>query len=156
MKFRWLVNADLICWTNWRDARLNWRPRKQSPWNWSENSRWEWSPTDFPTSKYHLTCNQYDYCFVQSYIELPDPEIKFSCQNEEEMDDNGQIVRGVFAIRQRLSVILQGGQALITFEEQRGMYDLLPLETKFNFNLMKLKWLFLVGMGSKQYLFYNI
>ncbi|KAM9347746.1 N-myc-interactor [Symphorus nematophorus] len=53
-------------------------------------------------------------------VQIADTEIKFSGQNKEEQEDDGQTdqIRGVFAISQRPSVLLQGGQALITFEEE--------------------------------------
>ncbi len=62
---------------------------------------------------------------VQIYAQIPDTEVKFRAQNKEEREDDSQPIRGVFAISQRPTVLLQGGQALITFEEQNGTHDII-------------------------------
>lgn len=51
---------------------------------------------------------------------IPDTEVRFSGQNKEDTEDDRQPIRGVFAITQRPTVLLQGGQALLTFEEEKG------------------------------------
>ncbi|XP_062288402.1 N-myc-interactor isoform X1 [Scomber scombrus] len=61
------------------------------------------------------------------YAQIPDTEVKFTCQNKEESDDNNQPIREVFAISQRPTVLLQGGQALITFEEEKVASQILQL-----------------------------
>lgn len=53
------------------------------------------------------------------YAQIPDTEVKFSAQNKEEREDDNQPIRGVFAISQRPTVLLQNGQALVTFEEEK-------------------------------------
>lgn len=57
------------------------------------------------------------------YAKIPDTEVKFlNCikeKGEREEDDSSQSIRGVFTISQRTAVLLQGGQALITFEEEK-------------------------------------
>ncbi|XP_058510737.1 N-myc-interactor [Solea solea] len=47
-----------------------------------------------------------------------DTEVKFVAEHEENNDDDSHLIRGVFDISQTPSVLLQGGQALITFEEK--------------------------------------
>ncbi|KAI3355944.1 hypothetical protein L3Q82_004495 [Scortum barcoo] len=59
--------------------------------------------------------------------QIPDTEVKFSAQNKEEKEDNSQQIRGVFAISQRPTVLLQGGQALITFEEEKVASQILKI-----------------------------
>lgn len=61
------------------------------------------------------------------YAQIPDTEVKFTCQNKEESDDNSQSIREVFAISQRPTVPLQGGQALITFEEEKVTSQILKI-----------------------------
>lgn len=51
-------------------------------------------------------------------IHIPDKEVKFWGVNEDEKDNDSQQIKGVFAISQRSNMLLQGGQALITFEEE--------------------------------------
>nr|XP_040057196.1 N-myc-interactor isoform X1 [Gasterosteus aculeatus aculeatus] len=53
------------------------------------------------------------------YTQVPDTEVEFKAQSKEERDENSQPIRGVFTIGQRPTVPLQGGQALITFEEEK-------------------------------------
>ncbi|KAL6101070.1 nmi [Pungitius sinensis] len=53
------------------------------------------------------------------YTQVPDTGVEFKAQIKEEMDENSQPIRGVFTISQRPTVPLQGGQALITFEEEK-------------------------------------
>ncbi|XP_034417274.1 N-myc-interactor [Cyclopterus lumpus] len=53
------------------------------------------------------------------YAQIPETEVEFRAQSKEEREDNSQPIRGVFGISQRPTVLLQGGQALITFEEEK-------------------------------------
>lgn len=57
---------------------------------------------------------------LQIHAEIPGTEVKFTHPMEEENDSSSQTIRGVFSISQRPSILLQGGQALITFEEENG------------------------------------
>lgn len=66
---------------------------------------------------------------VQIYAQIPDTEVKFKAESKEELEDDGQPIRGVFAISQRPFVLLQGGQALITFEEERGTHDVIMISS---------------------------
>nr|XP_020462298.1 N-myc-interactor [Monopterus albus] len=61
------------------------------------------------------------------FAQIPDTEVKFSTQHKEESDDDGQPIRGVFTITQKASVLLQGGQALITFEEEKVASQILKI-----------------------------
>ncbi|XP_041806380.1 N-myc-interactor [Chelmon rostratus] len=60
-------------------------------------------------------------------VQIPDTEVKFRGQNEDERVDDSHIISGVFAISQRPTVLLQGGQALITFEEERVASQILKV-----------------------------
>ncbi|XP_072253906.1 N-myc-interactor [Leuresthes tenuis] len=54
--------------------------------------------------------------------QIPDTEVRFVAQNgevREEVDGSSQPIRGVFTISQIPAVLLQGGQALLTFEEDK-------------------------------------
>ncbi|GAA6219742.1 N-myc-interactor-like [Lates japonicus] len=59
--------------------------------------------------------------------QIPDTEVRFSAQDKEESDDDSQLIRGVFTISQRPTVLLQGGQALITFEEDKVASQILKI-----------------------------
>ncbi|XP_035030744.1 N-myc-interactor [Hippoglossus stenolepis] len=61
------------------------------------------------------------------YAQIPDTEVRFSAQEKEESDDGSQPIRGVFIISQRSTVPLQGGQALITFEEEKVASQILKM-----------------------------
>ncbi|XP_054470939.1 N-myc-interactor isoform X2 [Anoplopoma fimbria] len=61
------------------------------------------------------------------YAQIPDTEVEFRAQSKEEKDDNSELIRGVFAISQRPNVLLQGGQALITFEEEKVAFQILKI-----------------------------
>ncbi|XP_078119189.1 N-myc-interactor [Sander vitreus] len=61
------------------------------------------------------------------YAQIPDTEVKFSGPVEEEADGDSQPIRAVFVISQRASVLLHGGQALITFEEERVASQVLKI-----------------------------
>ncbi|XP_056244880.1 N-myc-interactor [Seriola aureovittata] len=61
------------------------------------------------------------------YALIPDTEVRFTTQDTEETDDNSQPIRGVFTISQRSTVFLQGGQALITFEEEKVASQILKI-----------------------------
>lgn len=60
---------------------------------------------------------------VQIHIEIPHTKVNFRSQNKEERIDNSQLIRGMFAISQRPSMLLQGQHALITFEEKKGTHE---------------------------------
>ncbi|XP_051259277.1 N-myc-interactor isoform X1 [Dicentrarchus labrax] len=64
---------------------------------------------------------------VQIYVQIPDTEVKFIAENKGETGDDCQPIRGVFAIHQRPTVLLQGGQALITFEEEKVASQILKI-----------------------------
>ncbi|XP_047227601.1 N-myc-interactor [Girardinichthys multiradiatus] len=62
------------------------------------------------------------------YAQIPNTDVKFlTCikEEKEERDDSCQSIRGVFTISQRTAVLLQGGQALITFEEEKVAHQIL-------------------------------
>ncbi|KAA8578511.1 hypothetical protein FQN60_012563 [Etheostoma spectabile] len=61
------------------------------------------------------------------YAQIPDTEVKFSAPVEEEVDGDSQPIRGVFAISQKAGVLLHGGQALITFEEEKVASQVLKI-----------------------------
>ncbi|XP_070694834.1 N-myc-interactor isoform X2 [Pempheris klunzingeri] len=61
------------------------------------------------------------------HAQIPDTEVEFRAQIEEEREDDSQSIRGVFAISQRPTVLLGGGQALITFEEEKVASQLLKI-----------------------------
>uniref|UniRef100_A0A8C9YQ44 NID domain-containing protein n=1 Tax=Sander lucioperca TaxID=283035 RepID=A0A8C9YQ44_SANLU len=61
------------------------------------------------------------------YAQIPDTEVKFSDPVEEEEDGDSQPIRAVFAISQRAGVLLHGGQALITFEEEKVASQVLKI-----------------------------
>ncbi|XP_029315544.1 N-myc-interactor isoform X2 [Cottoperca gobio] len=61
------------------------------------------------------------------YAQIPDTDVKFRAQWKEGRDDDSQPIRGVFAISQRPTVFLQGGQALITFEEEKVASQILKI-----------------------------
>ncbi|MEQ2179292.1 hypothetical protein GOODEAATRI_023272 [Goodea atripinnis] len=68
------------------------------------------------------------------YAQIPNTDVKFhTCIKEEtvERDDSCQSIRGVFTISQRTAVLLQGGQALITFEEEKGKQDVIAVVYTF-------------------------
>ncbi|XP_010878232.2 N-myc-interactor [Esox lucius] len=53
------------------------------------------------------------------HAQIPEKKLKFTNKIEKEDSDNGdEHIKGVFTITQRPTVILKGGQALITFEEE--------------------------------------
>ncbi|XP_041724441.1 N-myc-interactor isoform X1 [Coregonus clupeaformis] len=60
------------------------------------------------------------------YVQIPEKKVKFTSR-EEDSDDNGQHIKGVFTIAQRPSVLLKGGQALITFEEEKVAAQILKM-----------------------------
>ncbi|XP_040913614.1 N-myc-interactor [Toxotes jaculatrix] len=61
------------------------------------------------------------------YAQIPDTEVRFTTEDKEESHNNSQPIRGVFTISQRASVLLQGGQALITFEEEKVASQILKI-----------------------------
>uniref|UniRef100_A0A8C7RGH5 N-myc and STAT interactor n=1 Tax=Oncorhynchus mykiss TaxID=8022 RepID=A0A8C7RGH5_ONCMY len=66
------------------------------------------------------------YCWFQIYVQIPEKKVKFT-RKEEDSDDSGQHIKGVFTIAQRPSVLLKGGQALITFEEEKVAAQILKM-----------------------------
>ncbi|KAF0025995.1 hypothetical protein F2P81_020732 [Scophthalmus maximus] len=61
------------------------------------------------------------------FVQIPDTEVSFSAQDKEESDDDSQPIRGVFIIEQRPTVLLRGGQALITFKEEQVASQILNI-----------------------------
>ncbi|XP_035460766.2 N-myc-interactor isoform X2 [Scophthalmus maximus] len=61
------------------------------------------------------------------FVQIPDTEVRFSAQDKEESDDDSQPIRGVFIIEQRPTVLLRGGQALITFKEEQVASQILNI-----------------------------
>ncbi|XP_030580295.1 N-myc-interactor isoform X2 [Archocentrus centrarchus] len=62
--------------------------------------------------------------------QIPDTEVNFIAENKEtreEGDEDSQPIRGVFTISQRAAMHLQGGQALITFEEEKVARQILKI-----------------------------
>ncbi|XP_038150058.1 N-myc-interactor [Cyprinodon tularosa] len=63
--------------------------------------------------------------------QIPKTDVKFLARvpegEEEDRDDSGQSIREVFTISQRGAVLLRGGQALITFEEEKVAHQILRL-----------------------------
>lgn len=75
----------------------------------------------------HFSCNsivdfviQFATLTVQIDAQILDTEVNFTGQEKDENEDSGLQIKGVFTISQRPVVLLQGGQALITFEEEKG------------------------------------
>ncbi|KAM8856026.1 N-myc-interactor isoform 2-T3 [Spinachia spinachia] len=58
-------------------------------------------------------------CKFKIYTQVPDTAIEFKAQIKEERDENSEPIKEVFTIIQRPTVSLQGGEALITFEEEK-------------------------------------
>lgn len=59
----------------------------------------------------------------QICAQIPETDVRFVApegESGEESPCDGQPIRGVFTIVQRSGVPLRGGQALLTFEEERG------------------------------------
>ncbi|KAM4731613.1 N-myc-interactor [Anableps anableps] len=64
------------------------------------------------------------------YAQIPDTDVKFLARIKDENgegEDSSQLIRGVFTISQRAAVLLKGGQALITFEEEKVAHKILRL-----------------------------
>ncbi|KAJ4932923.1 hypothetical protein JOQ06_029761 [Pogonophryne albipinna] len=61
------------------------------------------------------------------YAQIPDTEVNYRTQYEEQMGDGSQPISGRYLISQRASVHLQGGQALITFEEEKVASQILKI-----------------------------
>ncbi|XP_041662243.1 N-myc-interactor [Cheilinus undulatus] len=59
--------------------------------------------------------------------QIPDTEVEFSSQSDEQSEDDDQPIKGEFVIIQRASVPLIGGQALITFEEEKVASQILKM-----------------------------
>uniref|UniRef100_A0A1A7XVL0 N-myc (And STAT) interactor n=1 Tax=Iconisemion striatum TaxID=60296 RepID=A0A1A7XVL0_9TELE len=64
------------------------------------------------------------------YAPIPRTEVKFldSIREEKECtDEMNHFIRGVFTISQQVAVLLQGGQALLTFEEEKVASQILKM-----------------------------
>ncbi|KAK2906438.1 N-myc-interactor [Channa argus] len=61
------------------------------------------------------------------YAEIPDTDVNFTSQLKEECDDDSKPIKGVFTISQRPTMLLDGGQALITFEEEKVASQILKI-----------------------------
>ncbi|KAM4561309.1 N-myc-interactor isoform 1-T1 [Fundulus diaphanus] len=64
------------------------------------------------------------------YAQIPNTDVKFLARFKEGegwRDDSCKSIRGVFTISQRAAMLLQGGQALITFEEEKVAHQILKL-----------------------------
>ncbi|KAL0963917.1 hypothetical protein UPYG_G00315330 [Umbra pygmaea] len=63
------------------------------------------------------------------YAQIPEKKVKFTRKvvENEDSDTSDQHIKGVFTITQRPSVILKGGQALITFEEEKVASQILRM-----------------------------
>ncbi|KAK5861618.1 hypothetical protein PBY51_023000 [Eleginops maclovinus] len=61
------------------------------------------------------------------YAQIPDTDVNFRSQYQEQIGDGSEPIRGRFLISQRASVRLQGGQALITFEEEKVACQILKI-----------------------------
>ncbi|XP_046901999.1 N-myc-interactor isoform X4 [Hypomesus transpacificus] len=59
------------------------------------------------------------------FATIPEKKVKFSGKASEE--EIPEVIKGVFTITQRPSVILNGGQALITFEEEKVANQILKM-----------------------------
>ncbi len=60
---------------------------------------------------------------MQIEARIPGKPVKFAGVLErEECSEEEDQVKSVFTVTQRPSFLLKGGQALITFEEDKGMY----------------------------------
>ncbi|XP_069011314.1 N-myc-interactor-like isoform X2 [Embiotoca jacksoni] len=64
------------------------------------------------------------------YAQIPETEVKFIAEEREEGEEgdaDSQPIRGVFTISQRAAVLLHGGQALVTFEEEKVASQILKI-----------------------------
>uniref|UniRef100_A0A667Y0J3 NID domain-containing protein n=1 Tax=Myripristis murdjan TaxID=586833 RepID=A0A667Y0J3_9TELE len=59
--------------------------------------------------------------------QILDTEVNFTGPEKDENEDSGLQIKGVFTISQRPVVLLQGGQALITFEEEKVASQILRM-----------------------------
>lgn len=57
------------------------------------------------------------HVFFQTHVKVPQIDINFEQIQEQE---GGDLIRGEFTISQKPSMRMKGGEALITFEEERG------------------------------------
>ncbi|XP_028993109.1 N-myc-interactor [Betta splendens] len=60
------------------------------------------------------------------YAKIPDTEVNFTTQHKETSDDS-QPIKGRFTISQKANMLLQGGQALLTFEEENVASQILKI-----------------------------
>lgn len=61
------------------------------------------------------------------YAEIPDTDVNFTNQHKEDGNDDTKAIKGVFTISQRPIMLLDGGQALITFEEKKVASQILKI-----------------------------
>ncbi|XP_074551215.1 N-myc-interactor [Halichoeres trimaculatus] len=61
------------------------------------------------------------------YAQIPDSKVEFSDKNVKQVDEDDEQIRAEFVISQRVSAPLEGGQALITFEEERVAAQILKV-----------------------------
>ncbi|XP_071381595.1 N-myc-interactor [Centroberyx affinis] len=61
------------------------------------------------------------------YAQILDTKVKFTGREREESEHSGHKIQGVFTISQRPAVLLRGGQALITFEEEKVASQILKM-----------------------------
>ncbi|XP_024862725.1 N-myc-interactor isoform X2 [Kryptolebias marmoratus] len=67
---------------------------------------------------------------LQICAQIPNTDVRFLApakEDTEECEDSSQLIRGVFTISQRAAVLLRGGQALITFEEEKVASKILKM-----------------------------
>uniref|UniRef100_A0A3Q0R315 NID domain-containing protein n=1 Tax=Amphilophus citrinellus TaxID=61819 RepID=A0A3Q0R315_AMPCI len=79
--------------------------------------------------------------------QIPDTEVNFIAENKEtreEGDEDSQPIRGVFTISQRAAMHLQGGQALITFEEEKGTHHL--RKTDYDSTVLQFSFIYIVHL----------
>uniref|UniRef100_A0A1A8B458 N-myc (And STAT) interactor n=1 Tax=Nothobranchius furzeri TaxID=105023 RepID=A0A1A8B458_NOTFU len=63
------------------------------------------------------------------YAPIPHTEVKFLAPMKEKecTDEMNHLIRGVFTISQQVTLLLQGGQALLTFEEEKVASQILKM-----------------------------
>ncbi|KAM4609216.1 N-myc-interactor [Polymixia lowei] len=61
------------------------------------------------------------------YAEIPDKKVKFTGVYRDGEEDSGLQIRGVYTITQTPSIRLEGGQALVTFEEEKVASQILRM-----------------------------
>lgn len=102
----------------WRDMKLSWRRRGPRLPDWGKNSKWE-SQSTGPGMLVRNTWHGWHILF-QICLNVPQADINFNHRHEQQ---GGHLIRGAFNITQKPSILLKAGEALITFEEERGNTD---------------------------------